>query len=137
MGLCFSVKKGVKPPPSLMNMYKSLENDKKLKFKKPQHGDLTKWANQVEYNKPESHKNSGWTDFTTEVIKIINTECSDIIFLLWGMPAQKKASFVDKNKHNVLLTSHPSPLSASRGFLEAQHFSKCNEILQNLVIFKK
>ncbi|EAS00699.3 uracil-DNA glycosylase superfamily protein (macronuclear) [Tetrahymena thermophila SB210] len=143
MGLCFSVKKGVKPPPSLVNIYKSLSNDPKIKgFKTPNHGDLTKWANQgvfllndimtVEYDKPASHSKSGWADFTSEVIKIINKECKDIVFLLWGKPAQKKASIVDTKKHHVLATSHPSPLGYMKGFDKANCFSACNEILVKL-----
>lgn len=84
----------------------------------------------VEANKSDSHKGCGWADFTDEVIKIINNECDKIIFLLWGLPAQKKAKIVNRNKHVVLESSHPSPLSASRGFLTCGHFSKVNEVLR-------
>ena len=84
----------------------------------------------VEADKSDSHKGCGWAEFTDEVIKVINNECDKIIFLLWGLPAQKKAKIVDRKKHFVLESSHPSPLSASRGFLTCQHFSKVNEILK-------
>jgi len=98
MGLCFSVPRTIKAPPSLVNMYKCIEGDGNIKnFKRPNHGDLTKWATQgvfllndiltVEDSKPASHKTSGWADFTNEVIALINKECDNIVFLLWGLPA--------------------------------------------------
>lgn len=100
--------KPVPPPPSLKNIYKNLENDPKLNFKAPKHGDLTKWAKEgvfllnatltVEYDKPNSHSKCGWQDFTDEVIKLINNECKGIVFLLWGGNAKAKAKSVDTNK---------------------------------------
>jgi len=141
MGLCFSVPKGIKTPPSLLNIYKSLESDPKIKnFKRPNHGDLTKWATQgvfllnavltVQDSKPNSHKKEGWNQFTDAVIKCINKDCDKIVFLLWGADAQKKASGIDEKKHYVLKTSHPSGLSYTKGFDKAYHFSKCNDYLK-------
>ena len=135
-GLCFSVMKPVPPPPSLKNIYKNLEADKKLNFKKPNHGDLTKWAAQgvfllnasltVEDSKPNSHADCGWQKFTDEVIQVINKNCTGVVYLLWGKPAQMKAKSVNSTKNKILKTSHPSPLSASQGFLTSKHFSECN-----------
>jgi len=141
MGLSFSVPKGIKVPPSLQNIYKSLESDPSIKgYKRPGHGDLTKWAEQgvfllnavltVEYNKPNSHKKEGWNTFTDAVVKCINKECKNVVFMLWGKDAEKKASGVDEKKHYVLRTSHPSGLSYTKGFDKAYHFSKCNEYLK-------
>lgn len=129
MGLCFSVPKSqTKIPPSLKNIYKLLETDVPG-FKTPNHGDLTKWATQgvfllntvltVEAGKSNSHKDCGWTKFTDAVIDIINNNLSEIVFLLWGLPAQKKASKVDAKKHFILKTVHPSPLSAKNGFFDS------------------
>lgn len=142
MGLCFSVNKGVKVPPSLVNMYKCLEQDPKVTgFKKPNHGDLTKWADQgvllintvltVEDSKPNSHKDYGWLDFTNEVIRVIASELDGVVFLLWGAPAIKKSEIINKSskKHHILTSVHPSPLSASKGFFDCGHFSKTNELL--------
>lgn len=108
-GLCFSVLKPVPPPPSLKNIYKNLESDQSLHFKAPKHGDLTKWAEQgvfllntsltVEDSKPNSHAKCGWLKFTEEVIKIINEQCKDVVFLLWGKPAQEKARAVDPKRY--------------------------------------
>ena len=110
-GLCFSVLKPVPPPPSLKNIYKNLEADKSLGFKAPNHGDLTKWAEQgvfllnasltVEDSKPNSHAKCGWQKFTDEVIKLINEQCKDVVFLLWGKPAQDKAKAVDTKKYII------------------------------------
>jgi len=141
MGLSFSVQKGIKVPPSLANMYKSMEADPALKgFKRPSHGDLTAWAEQgvfmlnavltVKYNTANSHKKSGWSNFTDAVIKVINKECDKIVFLLWGGDAHKKAEGIDEKKHYVLKTTHPSPFSYAGGFDKACHFSKCNEYLK-------
>jgi len=141
MGLCFSVAKGVKVPPSLNNMYKSLANDPKIPgFKTPKHGDLTKWATQgvfllntvltVVDSTPNAHQKQGWEAFTDKVIEIINKECNNIVFMLWGKPAEKKAKNVSEVKHHILKTSHPSGLSYTKGFDKAFHFSKCNEYLK-------
>ncbi|CAK87274.1 unnamed protein product (macronuclear) [Paramecium tetraurelia] len=139
MGLCFSVPRSqTKIPPSLKNVYKLLQTDVKG-FTTPNHGDLTKWAQQgvfllntvltVEAGKSNSHKDCGWIKFTDQVIEVINRECSGLVFLLWGLPAQKKAKGVDRQKHHILETVHPSPLSAKNGFFESNHFSKCNQYL--------
>jgi len=141
MGLCFSVPKGIKTPSSLNNIYKSMTEDPKIKdFKKPNHGDLTKWATQgvfmlntiltVEYDKADSHRKSGWDLFTDEVINVINKDCDKVIFLLWGLPAQKKGKGINASKHHILKTSHPSGLSYSKGFNTAFHFSQVNELLK-------
>ncbi|OXA51770.1 uracil-DNA glycosylase [Folsomia candida] len=137
-GLCFSVQKGVPPPPSLVNMYKELGTDING-FVHPQHGYLIGWAEQgvlllnavltVESGKANSHKDKGWEKVTDAVISWISVNLSSVVFLLWGAYAQKKAAFVDKKRHHILQTVHPSPLSAHRGFLGCKHFSKCNELL--------
>lgn len=131
-GLCFSVLKPVPPPPSLKNIYKNLSSNKEITFKVPNHGDLTKWAQQgvfllnasltVEDSKPNSHSKCGWQKFTDHVISVINEQCSNVVFLLWGKPAQDKAKTVNPNKHCILKTSHPSPLSASQGFLTSSYY---------------
>lgn len=138
-GLCFSVKPGIKPPPSLANMYKELENDI-VDFKIPQHGYLQSWAEQgvlllntvltVEQGQAHSHKHLGWEQFTDKVIQGLSEQGNGIVFLLWGSHAQKKGMTIDKNKHFILNAPHPSPLSAYRGFFGCKHFSKTNEILQ-------
>jgi uracil-DNA glycosylase len=138
-GLCFSVQKGVKIPPSLVNIYKELESD--LGIKPPSHGSLESWASEgvlllnslltVADGSPNSHKNLGWDIFTDRVIDLINEKKQNVVFLLWGAPAQKKASKVDSKKHCVLKTVHPSPLSSYRGYFGCQHFSKCNEFLKS------
>jgi len=141
MGLSFSVPKGIKIPPSLLNIYKSLESDPNMKgFKRPNHGDLTKWAEQgvfmlnavltVQDSNPNSHKKEGWNTFTDAVVKAINKECNNVVFMLWGKDAEKKATGVDEKKHHVLRTSHPSGLSYTKGFDKAYHFSKCNDYLK-------
>lgn len=137
-GLCFSVLPGVKTPPSLMNMYKELANDIPG-FQIPNHGYLTKWAEQgvlllntvltVQQGMAHSHANIGWERFTDKVIELLNAHRSGIVFLLWGSHAQKKGSMIDTSKHYVLKTTHPSPLSAHRGFLGCKHFSATNNIL--------
>ena len=137
-GLSFSVKIGVKPPPSLKNIYKCLEKDGD--FKAPSHGFLVGWARQgvlminavltVEKGKANSHKGQGWETVTDHVIKYINKELKNCVFLLWGAQAIKKQVLLNKSKHLVLTTVHPSPLSAHRGFFDCKHFSKTNEYLQ-------
>ena len=137
-GLCFSVKKGVVPPPSLKNIYKELKSD--IGFEIPSHGELSSWAKQgvlllnnvltVREGLPNSHKGKGWEIFTDRVIGELNKKETPVVFLLWGANAQKKAEIITNPKHFKLMTVHPSPLSASRGFFGCRHFSKTNEILQ-------
>ena len=137
-GLSFSVPKGVRIPPSLVNIYKELATD--IGITMPQHGNLEKWAKQgvlllnsvltVEQAQAASHQKRGWERFTDAVIKLINQEGKQVVFLLWGSYAQKKGQEIDRNKHLVLTAPHPSPLSAHRGFLGCQHFSKANQYLQ-------
>lgn len=136
-GLCFSVPKDINIPPSLVNIYKEIEND--LGVKPSNSGDLTRWAQQgvlllnstltVEAHKAGSHQNKGWEVFTDEVIKILSEKKEHLVFLLWGAFAIKKSSLIDKTKHLVLSSPHPSPLSAYRGFFGNKHFSKTNEYL--------
>jgi uracil-DNA glycosylase len=136
-GLCFSVKPGVRPPPSLLNIYKELESD--LGLPRPRHGFLEHWAKQgvlllnsvltVEMAKAASHQGKGWERFTDAVIRLINNQPSPVVFLLWGAYAQKKAAFVDTSRHLVLKAAHPSPLSAHNGFLGCKHFSATNAFL--------
>lgn len=138
-GLAFSVQKGVKPPPSLVNIYKELATDIDG-FTVPEHGDLTAWAEQgvmllntvltVEQGNAHSHAKLGWQHFTDAVIQTINSQNSGCVFILWGAHAQKKAKMIDKNKHLVIEGPHPSPLSAYRGFFGCQHFSKANDWLR-------
>lgn len=137
-GLCFSVKKGVVPPPSLKNIFKELESD--LNKPIPSHGELTEWAKQgvlllnnvltVREGLPASHKGAGWEIFTDRVILELNKKKTPVVFLLWGAHAQKKAELITNPIHYKLATVHPSPLSASRGFLGCKHFSKTNAILE-------
>lgn len=138
-GLAFSVKPGVNPPPSLVNIYKEIAADI-AHFAIPQHGYLLDWAKQgvlllnsvltVEQGKAHSHANFGWETFTDRVIAALNQQREHLVFLLWGSHAQKKGQFIDRNKHCVLTAPHPSPLSAHRGFFGCQHFSKTNAYLQ-------
>ncbi len=137
-GLCFSVKPGVAVPPSLLNIYKELHSD--IGFEIPRHGYLMPWAEQgvlllnavltVERGRAGAHQNKGWEKFTDAVIQHLNAERRGLVFLLWGSYAQKKAAFVDRNRHLVLSSPHPSPLSASRGFFGCRHFSQANQYLQ-------
>lgn len=139
-GLAFSVKKGIKTPPSLLNIYKELQYDLNLYI--PNNGDLTSWANQgvlllntvltVREGEPNSHKNMGWGILTDKIIELLNEKEDEVIFLLWGNNARSKKNLIDNNKHYILEAPHPSPLSASRGFFGCSHFSKTNEILSNL-----
>lgn len=136
-GLCFSVKKGVPLPPSLVNIYKEITDD--LGVTMPQHGELTGWAKQgvlllntvltVRAGQPNSHKDKGWEIFTDRVISELNRKETPIVFLLWGANAEKKARVITNPTHKKLITVHPSPLSAYRGFFGCRHFSKANEIL--------
>jgi uracil-DNA glycosylase len=137
MGLSFSVPKGVKPPPSLVNIYKELNNDIGMII--PQHGDLTKWAEQgvlllnavltVRANEPASHSKIGWMDFTNDVIQTISNQKQNVVFLLWGNFANQKQVLIDATKHKILKAAHPSPLSAYNGFFGCKHFSATNQYL--------
>jgi len=137
-GLCFSVKDDVKIPPSLRNIYKELNSDI-AEFTMPKNGNLTRWAQQgvlllntvltVEEAQANSHKGKGWETFSDKVIMQVSEHMEDVIFLLWGKPAQQKAKLINTAKHHILTSVHPSPLSAHRGFLGCQHFSKVNQIL--------
>jgi uracil-DNA glycosylase len=140
MGLSFSVTKGITVPASLRNIYKCLDEDKQCNFKKPNHGDLTKWAEQgvfllnatltVVHKDANSHqKASGWADFTDSVIKTIDTEKTGIVFLLWGNFAKAKKKFIS-NKNHIIENIHPSPLAASKGNFSTDQFSKANEYLE-------
>lgn len=136
-GLCFSVKKGVDIPPSLLNIYKELHSD--LGYPIPDNGSLVPWAREgvlllnsvltVRAHEAFSHSNIGWEEFTDAAIRALNKEDRSIVFMLWGRPAQKKISLLDNPKHCILMAAHPSPLSASRGFFGCRHFSKCNDFL--------
>jgi len=136
-GLSFSVPQGVKPPPSLANIFKELKSD--CGIDTPKNGCLESWAQQgvlllnavltVEENKPQSHATIGWQYFTDYIIQSLNQHPNTIIYLLWGSHAQKKAALIDTKKHVILTAPHPSPLSAHRGFLGCKHFSKANDIL--------
>ena len=137
-GLCFSVNKGVKVPPSLVNIYKEIHSD--LGCYIPSHGNLTKWAEQgvlllntimsVRDSSPMSHSNKGWEIFTDKVIKELNDDDTPKVFLLWGSPSRKKKVLITNPKHLILECAHPSPLSAYNGFFGCKHFSKANEFLK-------
>lgn len=140
-GLCFSVHEGIPHPPSLINIFKELELDIGKPY--PKSGDLTHWANQgilllnatltVRAYEAGSHQKHGWETFTDEVIKILSKEKENIVFLLWGGFAKNKAKLIDKKKHHILTTGHPSPLSANRGYwFGNKHFSKTNNYLQSI-----
>ncbi|MCG6148053.1 uracil-DNA glycosylase [Leptospira levettii] len=139
-GLCFSVLDGVSFPPSLQNIFKEIQDDVKKPI--PKSGDLTYLAKQgvfllnatltVEKDKAGSHQNRGWEEFTDAVIRILANQKSNLVFLLWGSFAQKKETLIPPNKHLVLKSAHPSPLSAYRGFLGNRHFSKTNEYLKSI-----
>ena len=144
-GLCFSVPKSIKPPPSLVNIFKELHTDinKEIDF---QDGNLEHWAKQgvfllnttltVEHSKPLSHQNYGWSQFTDKVITSINHHLENIVFILWGAFAQSKKILIDSNKHLILTAPHPSPLSAHRGFFGSKPFSQTNTFLQSKQIDK-
>ncbi len=136
-GLCFSVNDGIPFPPSLVNIFKEIGSD--LGTPIPATGNLTRWANQgvlllnatltVRAHQAGSHQNHGWEEFTDAAIRALATERENLVFLLWGAYAQKKGSFIDRNRHLVLASVHPSPLSAYHGFFGNKHFSKTNEYL--------
>ena len=137
-GLSFSVPRGIATPPSLLNIYKELQRD--FGFAIAQHGDLTEWAQQgvlllntslsVERASAGSHAKIGWQNFTDKVIETISQQQSHVVFMLWGAHAKSKINLIDRTKHLVLTAVHPSPLSAYRGFIGCEHFSRCNEFLQ-------
>jgi uracil-DNA glycosylase len=137
-GLSFSVLPGVPTPPSLKNIYKELITD--IGIAPPSHGHLQSWAEQgvlmlnavltVEHAQAASHQGKGWELFTDRVIDVVNQQCTNVVFLLWGAYAQKKGSAIDRSKHLVLQAPHPSPLSAYRGFFGCRHFSQTNTYLQ-------
>lgn len=137
-GLSFSVNKGIKLPPSLRNIYKELEQD--LGIPTPTHGDLTNWSKQgvlllnsvltVEKGKPGSHKNMGWQEYTDGIIKQISEEKENIVFILWGKYAESKKELIDNNKHKIIISTHPSPFSARKGFFGSKPFSRTNNYLK-------
>ncbi len=136
-GMCFSVKPGIKLPPSLRNIYKELQDD--LQVVPVKHGYLLPWAEQgilllnsvltVEQSNPGSHRGKGWERFTDKVIDVLNAQSRPIIFVLWGSYAQEKGKIIDAARHQVLTAAHPSPFSAYRGFFGCKHFSQINNIL--------
>jgi len=139
-GLCFSVQDNIKHPPSLVNIFKEIKTD--LNIDSPKSGDLSKWAKQgvlllnatlsVREHEAGSHQKKGWEKFTDVVIRKISEEKENVVFLLWGGYAKKKGAKIDKNKHLVLTTGHPSPLSANRGYwFGNRHFSKTNDFLES------
>ena len=137
-GLCFSVKDGIRFPPSLQNIFKELQSD--LGIIVPKTGNLERWGQQgvlllnsvltVEDGKAAAHQKKGWEQFTDKIIEVVNENCDHVVFILWGAYAQKKAAFVDRKKHLVLESVHPSPLSSHRGFFGSKPFSKTNEWLK-------
>ena len=137
-GLCFSVNDGIKMPPSLVNIFKEIKSDLGKEF--PPSGNLERWADQgvlllnatltVRASSPGSHQNKGWEQFTDAVISKISEEKTGVVFLLWGAYAQRKGEVIDKLKHLVLKSAHPSPFSAERGFFGCKHFSKTNTWLK-------
>lgn len=137
-GLCFSVKPGVAIPPSLLNIYKELESD--LGCLHPGHGYLESWAEQgvlllnavltVQAASAASHQGKGWERFTDSVIEVLNNQRHNLVFMLWGAYAQRKGAMIDRKRHLILESTHPSPLSAHRGFFGNRHFSRCNTYLQ-------
>jgi len=136
-GLCFSVQRGIPPPPSLINIFKELQDDIGITI--PHHGDLTAWAEQgvfllnasltVRAGEPMSHAKIGWATFTDSVIRKISELKKNVVFLLWGKFAQEKQVLIDQSKHLILRAAHPSPLSAHAGFFGCKHFSKANAYL--------
>jgi uracil-DNA glycosylase len=136
-GLCFSVADGVRMPPSLVNIFKEIAAD--LGKPMPANGNLERWARQgvlllnatltVRASSPGSHQNRGWEQFTDAVINAVSTYKEHVVFMLWGSYAQKKGALIDRSKHQVLQSAHPSPFSADRGFFGNRHFSRANEYL--------
>ena len=146
-GLAFSAPENITHPPSLVNIFKEIQQDLNTSY--PANGDLMKWVNQgvlllnstltVRKNNPGSHQNKGWEDFTDEIINIISLKKKNIVFLLWGNYAKKKSKLIDENKHLILSSGHPSPLSANRGYwFGNNHFSKANQYFKenNIVEIK-
>jgi uracil-DNA glycosylase len=137
-GLSFSVQDGIKPPPSLVNIFKEVQQDIGIEMP-PNYGNLTKWAKQgvlllnaaltVRAGEPFSHAKFGWAEFTDKVIETLSDQKKDIIFLLWGKFAQEKQVLIDETKHIVFKAAHPSPFSADKGFFGCRHFSKTNQVL--------
>jgi uracil-DNA glycosylase len=136
-GLCFSVRKGIKPPPSLVNIFKELHQDVGIPI--PEHGELTSWARQgvfllnailtVRQSEAGSHQGKGWEMFTDQVIRSLNEKRENLVFMLWGKYAIAKSALIDPNRHLVLTAPHPSPFSAHTGFLGCRHFSAANRYL--------
>ena len=139
-GLCFSVNDGIRIPPSLKNIFKEIESD--LGHPVPKSGNLEKWADQgvlllnatltVRAHSAGSHQGKGWERFTDQIIRTVSAELEGVVFILWGRFAQMKSALVDTNKHRILKSVHPSPLSAHNGYFGCKHFSKTNEILKIL-----
>lgn len=139
-GLCFSVNDGIKMPPSLKNIFKEIETDLGKPF--PETGNLERWAEQgvlmlnatltVRARTAGSHQKKGWEEFTDAVIQLVSEKKEGVVFLLWGAYAQKKGAVIDRAKHHVLSSAHPSPFSVHRGFFGNQHFSKANEYLKSI-----
>ena len=137
-GLCFSVALGIKLPPSLINIFKEVSDDLGLPASSV-NGDLSRWANQgvlllndtltVEAGQAGSHQGHGWEQLTTAAVECLNRRCENLVFMLWGSHAQKKGAFIDRSRHLVLESPHPSPLSAHRGFFGNHHFSRANQYL--------
>lgn len=137
-GLCFSVAPGIKLPPSLINIFKEVSDDLGLPASSV-NGDLSRWANQgvlllndtltVEAGQAGSHQGHGWEQLTTAAVECLNRRCENLVFMLWGSHAQKKGAFIDRSRHLVLESPHPSPLSAHRGFFGNHHFSRANQYL--------
>ena len=136
-GLCFSVRPGVALPPSLVNIYRELQDD--LGLPPARHGCLTHWADQgvlllnsvltVERGRAASHQGKGWEQFTDRAVEVLNRDCENVVFMLWGSHAQRKGAMIDTERHLVLKAPHPSPLSAHRGFFGCRHFSQANDYL--------
>lgn len=137
-GLCFSVRPGVRVPPSLVNIYKEMQSD--LGIPPARHGFLEHWARQgvlllnnvltVEMGQAASHKDRGWEAFTDAIVRLVNARADPVVFMLWGAHAQRKAAFVDTSRHLVIKSAHPSPLSAHNGFLGSRPFSRANAFLE-------
>jgi len=139
-GLCFSVRRGVPPPPSLVNIYKELQSD--IGCRIPNHGHLIHWAKQgmlmlnavltVRAHQPGSHRQQGWEIFTDAIIQALDARTQPLVFLLWGNYAREKAKFIDRKRHVIIPSAHPSPLSAHNGFFGSRPFSKTNAALRKL-----
>ncbi len=138
-GMCFSVRPGIKAPPSLVNIFKELQRE--YGYEIPGHGNLSEWARQgvlllntiltVRAGQPMSHKGMGWEQITDTMIRRLSERSEPMVFLLWGAPAQRKADLIDSEKHLILKTTHPSPLSAHRGFFGCDHFREANAFLED------